>query len=450
MHPLNIIGGGLAGSLMAVFLAQKGFRVNVYERRPDMRLDSKEGGRSINLALSARGMKALEETGLLPEMMEIAIPMYGRMMHATDGALTFQAYSRDEKTCIYSISRAELNRRLMDRSEALSLVDFHFEHICEGVDLKDGAIRLKDLHTGRAYEAPGKISMACDGAFSAVRYHLQRTPRFNLTQSFLSHGYKELTIPPSESGEFQLEPHALHIWPRGDFMMIALPNTDRSFTCTLFLAYEGAESFAALQTAEEVQHFFQTHFGDAVPLMPELLDDFFNNPTGDLVTIRCAPWVYGDRVALMGDASHAIVPFFGQGMNAAFEDCTVMNDCVEEFGTDWEQVFEAFQERRVPQANAIADMALENFIEMRDTVADPQFLFRKAIEHHLGRHIPRFQSRYEWVSFSTIPYAQAYRLGEINQQIIQELSAGISSVEELDLAHAQQLVDHYYDQEAGI
>jgi kynurenine 3-monooxygenase len=448
--PINLVGAGLAGSLMSLYLAQKGFRVNVYERRPDMRKAQISAGRSINLALSERGMKSLEETGLLDEIMEIAIPMYGRMMHAPDGSLTFQPYSRDEKTCIYSVSRGELNRRLMDHSEALSLVDYHFEQTCEGIDPSNGDILLKDLQTGRSYEAPGDLTLACDGAFSAIRYHLQRTPRFDLEQSYLSHGYKELNIPPAADGSFQLEVNALHIWPRGEYMMIALPNPDGSFTCTLFLAFEGKKSFDALQTAEQVLAFFEEQFPDAKALMPELLDDFFNNPTGSLVTIRCFPWIYQDRIALLGDSCHAIVPFFGQGMNAAFEDCRVMSDCIDAHAPDWGAVLSHYQAARKVNAEAIADMALENFIEMRDTVADEQFLFRKAVEHHLGRHLPRFRSRYEWVSFSTIPYEQAYRLGDINTRIIQELMEGKTKVEEIDLQQAAELVESYYNQEVGI
>ncbi|MEM7367189.1 MAG: NAD(P)/FAD-dependent oxidoreductase [Bacteroidota bacterium] len=443
-QPINLIGGGLAGSLMAVYLAQKGFRVNVYERRADMRQQLLDGGRSINLALSERGIHALREVGLEEEIMEIAIPMYGRMMHAVDGSLTFQAYSKDQQTCIYSVSRAELNARMMNLSESLKLVDFFFEQRAEDIDFESGEVYLKDLATNRSYKAPGRVSIACDGAFSAVRYAMQKTPRFNLEQAYLDHGYKELSIPAGPDNRFQLEPNALHIWPRGSFMMIALPNLDGTFTCTLFLPFEGEWGFDALKTPDRVHLFFETFFPDALPLMPHLLDDFFNNPTGSLVTIRCYPWAKKDRILLMGDASHAIVPFFGQGMNAGFEDCSILNKYIDQHAPDWGKVFDEFQQDRKPNAEAIADMALENFIEMRDTVADPEFLLRKKVMHHLARHIPEFQSRYEWVSFSTIPYAEAYRRGQINDQIIDTLLDGISSLEEIDLQQAETLVKEMF------
>lgn len=438
---VNILGGGLAGSLMAVFMAQKGYQVQVYERRPDMRKNQLDGGRSINLALSVRGMYALEQTGMYDEIMELAIPMYGRMMHARDATLNFQSYSKDEKTCIYSVSRAELNMRLMSLSESLPGVTYHFEQKCEDVEFDTGKVWMRDLNSGEKYLAPADISMACDGAFSAVRYDMQKTPRFNFSQHYLEHGYKELTIPPGPDGSFQMEKNALHIWPRGSFMMIALPNLDGSFTCTLFFPYKGEYGFDNLDTEEKVMAFFQKEFPDAVPLIPDLLEDFFTNPTSSLVTIRCFPWVYEDKVALMGDASHAIVPFFGQGMNAAFEDCTVMSAFVDLCQPDFEEVFERYQVERKVNAEAIADMALENFIEMRDSVGNPEFLFRKEVEHRLERHFPDYVSRYELVSFSRIPYAEAYQRGLINQQILDELLEGIDSVEEVDMEKAGRLIE---------
>ncbi|GAB4408394.1 MAG: NAD(P)/FAD-dependent oxidoreductase [Bacteroidia bacterium] len=436
----NIIGAGLAGSLMAIYLAQKGYRVQVFERRADMRKGRAEAGRSINLALSARGIHALRETGLLDEVMAQAIPMYGRMIHDPEGGLTFQRYSKDPQECIYSVSRAGLNISLMNRAEAMEGVSFAFGHRCENIDTDTGTIRLTDMTTGREFDAPGLRTIACDGAFSAVRYALQRTPRFNLSQSYLDHGYKELTIPPDAAGGFQIEPHALHIWPRGQFMMIALPNPDHSFTCTLFAPYGGETGFDALQSPEAVGAFFERYFPDAVPLIPDLLTDFFANPTGSLLTIRCAPWVLGDRIALLGDAAHAIVPFFGQGMNAGFEDCTVLSECIDCHAPDWQQVFAAYQQSRKHNADAIADMALENYIEMRDTVADEAFLFRKQVEHAIEQQLEGYRSRYEMVSFTRIPYAEAYRRGEINQRILARLLDGLDHVEDLDLQLAQALI----------
>ena len=441
---IHLIGAGLAGSLMSVYLAQKGFQVKVYERRPDLRQQSYAGGRSINLALSARGMRALQETDMLDEIMPLALPMYGRMLHSREGELTFQPYSHDPQECIYSISRAELNRRLMDKAETYPGVEFHFRYRSEDVDVEQGHVHLRHEDSGERLTLSGAPAIATDGAFSGVRYAMQRMPRFNFSQQYLNHGYKELTIPPTAEGEFAMQPDALHIWPRGEYMMIALPNPDKTFTCTLFFPYEGENSFASLDSEEKVMAFFQAEFGDAVPLMPQLLADYFQNPTASLVTIRCWPWCLDDKVALLGDSSHAIVPFFGQGMNAAFEDCTVMAQMIEQHGPDYQAAFDAYQRERKPNADAIADMALENYVEMRDTVADPEFLFRKAVEHHLEQHLDAYRSRYELVSFTTVPYAEAYRRGEVNQAILQKLTQGINAPEAVDMAQAQALIEAHY------
>ncbi|MEM9983582.1 MAG: NAD(P)/FAD-dependent oxidoreductase [Bacteroidota bacterium] len=441
---INIIGAGLAGSLMSVYLAQKGFEVEVFERRGDMRSSHWEGGRSINLALSARGMRALRETDMLEEIMPLALPMYGRMMHGTQGDLTFQPYSHDPAECIYSVSRAELNIRLMNKAEAHPQVNFHFHQRCEDLDLNTGQLTLKDEQTDELWKPPIKRSIASDGAFSGVRYAMQKMPLFNFSQQFLSHGYKELTIPPTSDGEFAMKADALHIWPRGEYMMIALPNPDRTFTCTLFFPYEGANSFASLDQPDKIQAFFEAQFPDAVPLMPDLLSEYEENPVGSLVTIRCWPWRLKDRIALIGDSSHAIVPFFGQGMNAAFEDCTVMAQQIDRHGPNWEHIFEAYQQERKANADAIADMALENYIEMRDSVADERFLFRKAVEHYLEQHLEEYRSRYELVSFTTLPYAQAYRRGLLNQEILSQLTLDLQDPHAVDLGLAKKLVTEYY------
>ena len=442
----NVLGAGLAGSLLAVFLAQKGFRVHVFEKRPDMRKQMIEGGRSINLALSTRGIHALEQTGMIDEIMELTIPMYGRMMHAKTEALTFQAYSQNKEDCIYSISRAELNKRLMSLSESLKLVDFHFNQMCEGIN-DAGNIVLKDLQSAQTFEAPGEISFACDGAFSATRYSMQKMPRFDYSQSFLPHGYKELTIPSGPGGSFLLEKNALHIWPRGKYMMIALPNLDGSFTCTLFFPFEGEKSFEKLDTPEKVLAFFAEEFPDAVPLMPDLVEEFFENPTSSLVTIRCYPWVLEDKIALVGDACHAIVPFFGQGMNAAFEDCSILSACIDLAAPDWTRVFDLYQKERKIHSDAIADMAIENFVEMRDKVADKGFLLRKKVEHKLGQTFPAYKSRYELVSFSRIPYAEAYKRGEVNQQILEKLTNGLNEIDNLDMELARELIEEAFREE---
>ncbi|MEM6264955.1 MAG: NAD(P)/FAD-dependent oxidoreductase [Bacteroidota bacterium] len=440
--PIHLAGAGLAGSLLALLLAQQGHEVEVYERRPDMRKAEISAGRSINLALSVRGMYALEMAGLKEEVMKLAIPMPGRMMHAVDGDLTFQPYSNDPENAIYSVSRGLLNQLLMDHAEASARVRIHFQHRIEEVDFNTGDLKVKNLQTGGIEDKNG-IILACDGAFSAVRYAMQKTPRFDFSQSYLNHGYKELSIPPAADGSHRMDPNALHIWPRGGYMLIALPNLDGSFTCTLFFPYEGEESFDSLQTPEQVQAFFERVFPDTLPLMPELLQDYQENPTASLVTIRCYPWVWEDKVALLGDASHAIVPFFGQGMNAAFEDCAVFMECLRDHGPGWGEVFQAYQEARKPNADAIADMALENYIEMRDKVADERFLFRKQVEHHLESHHEAYKSRYELVSFSRVPYAEAYHRGIINQQILDRLTEGKSKVSEIDLEQAGTLIQEF-------
>jgi len=440
---VNIIGAGLAGSLLAVGLAQKGFQVDVYERRPDMRKVELAAGRSINLALSIRGMHALEKVGLLEEIMKIAIPMRGRMMHGTDGSLTFQSYSKDQKDCIYSVSRGELNQRLMSLAESYEGVRFHFNQMCTHVDTRKGIVSLTDTQTGSLTHLEEGVHLACDGAYSAIRYAMIKTPRFNLVQSHLAHGYKELTIPAGVNGSFQIEKHALHIWPRGSFMMIALPNLDGSFTCTLFFPYEGEYGFDQLTTPEKVMTLFEEQFPDAIPLIPDLTEEFFSNPTGSLVTIRCYPWALSDKILLLGDASHAIVPFFGQGMNAAFEDCAEFGELLDQHGNDWSKLFDTFQKQRKPNAEAIADMALENFIEMRDHVGNTEFLFRKKVEHLLGRTFPSYKARYECVSFSRIPYKEAYELGERNDKILSELTEGIDTLEQIDLNKAEKLINKY-------
>ncbi len=406
--PVAVAGAGLAGSLAAIYLARRGLDVTVYERRPDMRTAQIAAGRSINLALSVRGLTALAGVGLDQDVLAMAIPMRGRMMHAVDGTLRFQPYGRDEEA-IYSVSRRELNVMLMDRAEA-SGVRFQFNTRVRDVDVRDGTLTLQTEGATETTRQPSQFVIGADGAFSQIRQRMQRRGRFNFSQAWLAHGYKELTIPPAEDGSFRLEPEALHIWPRRDFMLIALPNPDRSFTCTLFLAHEGAQdSFEALSTPEAVTAFFNAEFADAVPHLEALTDTFFANPTGNLVTIRCSPYNHGERALLIGDAAHAIVPFYGQGMNAAFEDCTVLEGLMDTHGIDdIGRVFHAFSDQRAPDADAIAELAVYNFEVMRALVADEKFLQRKALEHILEEEFgDTYRSLYGMVTFSNIPYAEA-------------------------------------------
>ncbi|MDX5320773.1 MAG: FAD-dependent monooxygenase [Bacteroidota bacterium] len=417
MNRITLIGGGLSGSLMAVYLAKRGFEVNVYERRPDMRNNRMSAGKSINLALSVRGLRALEKVGLDKEILKQAIPMYGRTMHSVDGQLSYQPYGK-EGQAIYSVSRGLLNIRLLELADEYPNIHLHFEHRCVDVDL-DAAKAIFVNAEGQEVEVIGDRIIGTDGAFAATRGRLQITDRFNYSQSYLEHGYKELLIPPGEGGQFLMKKESLHIWPRGHYMMIALPNPPGDYTCTLFFPFEGEESFASLQTEEQVENFFKKRFPDAVPMMPTLIEDFFSNPTSSLVTVKCYPWVKDDKLALLGDAAHAIVPFFGQGMNCAFEDCVVMDECIEKHGNDWGKVFAEYQKLRKVNADAIADLAVQNFVEMRDKVGDENFLHMKRIEHDLCDLYPEsYMSQYEMVTFSNIPYSEALAMGSVNERIL--------------------------------
>jgi kynurenine 3-monooxygenase len=402
---ITILGAGLVGSVLSVLLRKKGYEVTIYERRPDLRVSQIGAGRSINLAMSTRGWKALELAGLREEIESIAIPMTGRYLHQDDGSAAFQPYGKNGEA-IYSVSRGELNKKLMDLAEANG-VKIYFNQICDHVDLQHKQLHLKD-EAGNKHTVDYDLLFGADGAFSALRKSMTMLDRTDYQQFYINSGYKELCIPPSANGEFCMEHNALHIWPRHNFMMIGLPNTDKSFTCTLFFPFEGTPSFDSLQTDAEIRAFFEQHFPDAVPMMPTLMEDYKNNPTSSLVTVKVAPWVYQSSACLIGDAAHAIVPFYGQGMNAGFEDCSVLFELLEQHGDNWDAILPAFQQSRKPNADAVAELALNNFIEMRDKVADPKFLERKKIEKDLGiRFAGRFNSVYEMVSFSHTPYAFA-------------------------------------------
>ncbi|WP_344929285.1 NAD(P)/FAD-dependent oxidoreductase, partial [Streptosporangium carneum] len=409
-HEVAVVGAGLVGCLTACYLARRGYEVTLYERRPDPREAAPERGRSINLAISERGIDALRRVGLDEVVMKAALPMPGRMMHAPDGTLSFQHYSADGLRSINSISRSDLNRTLLDAALAMPGVRACFEHRLTGLDVDSGRMDFETPDGPATASAP--VVLAADGAYSAVRGRLQFLPGFGFSQEYLDYGYKELTIP-ARDGEYALDPGALHIWPRGQAMMIALPNPDRSFTCTLFWPKSGPGSFEALDTVERFEEFFAANYADAHALMPDLADDYAHNPIGHLVTMRTDPWqVRGARavVGLLGDAAHAIVPFYGQGANCGFEDCVELDRCLEETGDDFPEALARYGSRRKEHADTIAELALTNFVEMRDKVASRSFLLRKRLEHGLERLLPgRYVSRYELVSFSTMPYAEVQR-----------------------------------------
>jgi len=437
---ISLIGAGLNGPLLALGLTERGHKVEIYERRPDMRRVRMGAGRSINLALSTRGIHALTQAGLWEQMQAIIIPMKGRMMHSVSSELTFQPYGKDESEVINSISRAELNIALMNAAESRG-VQIFFQHRCRGFDLRTGELRLRDEKSGQDVTVAPDLVIGCDGSASAIRSEMLKLPRFNFSQQYLDYGYKELTIPAGADGSHLLEKNALHIWPRGNYMLIALPNIDGTFAGILFLPFDGVNSFASLPTHAAVQQFFQSRFPDVCALMPSLTANFFANPTGAMVTIKCSPWHVDQKALLLGDSAHAIVPFFGQGINCGFEDCSAFLELLDRHGTDWNRIFCEFEKARKVNTDAIADLAVENFVEMRDKVADPKFLLRKKVELALEAKYPKhFIPKYAMVTFHRVPYSTALRRGQVQDAMLSELCARLERVEDLDWSRADVLI----------
>ena len=434
---VTILGAGLAGSLMAILLARRGIKVRVLERRPDPRVHRLSAGRSINLALADRGIHALKSAGVYEAIESLLIPMPGRMLHDLNGQTQFVSYGQQPHEVIYSISRPGLNEVLLDIAERLPSVQLCFDQACTGIDFAAGTLTLTD-HAENFTRL-----IAADGAQSVARHALLQTHAAQATEDFLPHGYKELTLPAID-GRHQMHRHALHLWPRGGFMLIALPNLDGTFTLTLFLAFASDDvdqpSFANLKDAAGIQAFFKQHFPDVVSLMPELAEEFSHHPTGKMVTVRSDTWTNSRNAVVIGDAAHAIVPFHGQGMNCAFEDCVELDALLQqhEFGV----ACKVFEQQRLPNANAIADMALENYVEMRATVRDPKFLLQKELSFELERRFPdRFIPRYSMVMFHhEIPYAIAYQRGRVQTQILDELTRDARSFEQIDLQQAEDKI----------
>jgi kynurenine 3-monooxygenase len=436
-----VVGGGLVGSLLAIFLVRRGWSVRVYEKRPDLRRTERSAGRSINLVITNRGFRALDRVGLEREARRLTVPVRGRMIHGLDGALAYQPYGRNESESNHSISRTELNRFLIEQA-ARRGVDFRFEARLERVDLAAGRLTFVDERRGERLDVACGAVFGTDGAGSAVRAEMVRAAVCRESVEPLEHGYKELVIPAVEGGSHRIEPNALHLWPRGNVMLMALANLDGSFTVTLYLPQRGPESFESLGAGADVRALFALRFPDAMPLIPDLEQGFFANPTGSLGTVRCRPWHAGGRALLLGDAAHAVVPFFGQGMNCGFEDCTILDELLDREGdARLDRVFAELTAARRPDADAIADMALDNFVEMRDRVGDERFLLRKQVEHVLEQAMPReYRSRYSMVMYSHVPYHLAQEAGRIHDGILEELCAGLDTAADLDLEQARRLV----------
>ena len=435
---VNIIGAGQCGTLVAIMLARHDFNVDVYERFEDPRVQDAEAGRSINLALAARGLNALHQVGIDTLVEPLLVPMRGRMVHHQDGRTEFLRYGQQADEEIYSVTRLGLNQVLLGVADSLPNLNLNFEQNAIGYDAPDRTVHVRDETDGSLYQVEADPLFAADGAGSSLRRSFDGSDTFGGIESLLRHGYKELSIPAGPGGAYQLASDALHIWPRGGFMLIALPNPGGDFTLTLFLPNVGEHSFETLRDETSVIAFFETYFADAAALIPTLCNDMLNNPLGTLGTVRCRHWHDRGNVLLLGDAAHAIVPFHGQGMNLAFEDCVLLDRLVTEYGDDWANVFARFEAEQLANANAIADMALDNYIEMRDTVRDPKFALRKALAFELEKRLPeQFIPRYSMVMFhADIPYLVAQQRGEVQKALLEEFTADANSIDEVNIAAA--------------
>ncbi|NQY05234.1 MAG: FAD-dependent monooxygenase [Flavobacteriaceae bacterium] len=423
-----IVGAGLCGSLLALRLAQRGYKVDVYESRPDLRVTDISAGRSINLALSDRGLKAMDLVGIRDQVYPLCIPMYGRLIHDIEGNTFNSNYSGREGEYINSISRGELNGLLLTEADKHENVNIHFNKKCTHVDIENTIVHFSCYETKKDFTVDADIIFGTDGAGSAIRksYYLERKFLFSYSQNYLTHGYKELEIPAAEDGSHLISKDHLHIWPRGKYMLIALPNLDGSFTVTLFLSYdEGEYNFNNLTSVEKVTEFFEKQFPDALALIPNIADEFFNNPTGPLGTVKCSPWYYKGNTVLMGDAAHAIVPFYGQGMNASFEDVVVFDQILEEHEGDWEATLKSYEQNRKKDTDAIADLAIDNYYEMRDHVANPLFKEKRKLEMDLEKSFPKnYFSKYSMVTFNeAMPYSKALKIGRAQDKALLNMIA---------------------------
>ena len=442
---ITLIGAGLVGSLLAVLLAKRGFKVEIFERRADMREENISAGRSINLALANRGIYPLEQAGLMDQVRPILTTMKGRMIHELDGSQNFQSYGQKPEEVIYSVSRGELNKICMNAAEETGLVTIHFNQKCDSVDFDEHTIQLINQQTNEITRQSFARIIGTDGSASAVRTAIHNVESEEHNVIPLGHSYKELRIPSGPEETFKIDANSLHIWPRGGYMLIALPNEDGSFTVTLFMPTDGETSFEKIDTEDRVEQFFTQHFKDTLSLLPDLKKDYFDNPTGRLATVKCSPWNYQDKAFIIGDAAHAIVPFHGQGMNCAFEDALELVEVIDhqEASKDlnWEKVFSTVHVNRKNNSDAIADMAIENYVIMRDSVRDEKFILRIALAFELEKRFPKyFCPRYSMVMFHRLPYSKAKQRGEIQEEILHQLILNATSVEDVDFNLANKLI----------
>jgi kynurenine 3-monooxygenase len=450
MSKILITGGGLVGTLLAMYLSKRGNEVDVFERHPDLRQASIRSSSSINLTLCERGLKSLAGVGLGREIYDLAIPAYGRLIHSQEGELTYQPYGNNQEA-IYSISRSDLNIALIDFAERHFDINFHFNKKCVGLNLNTLTAQFEDTMDKRVSSEQADIVFGADGAYSAIRFQLQKTNRFNFSQQYWEQGYKELKIPPTADGKWALEKNVLHIWPRGNYMLIGFPNRDGSFTCALHIPFEGELSYESIKTEADLRSFFEEAFPDVVERIPNLVEDFFSRTLNSMVTVRCNPWSFNDRVILIGDAAHAIYPSYGQGANAGFEDCATLDRCIEKYGQDWQAVFREYEKVRKPNTDAIADLCIEHFIEIRDLVGDPQFLLRKQIERKLNQLSPeRYASLYSMITFTCLPYTEARRIDR-EQSVLVDKIMNIEGIEDkLDDPDIESLLGDWLRKSQGM
>ncbi len=446
MKQATIIGSGLVGSLWAIYLAKAGYQVEVFEKRSDMRLTKISAGKSINLATSYRGWKALDEVGIGNEIRKIAIPMHGRTIHNLDNTLAYQPYGSSGQA-IYSVSRGEINAKLMDIAEEKLNTKINFNQECVNVDFDNGVTYLRHTQTGELSEYKSDVVFATDGAFSAARYSaMQKLDRFSYSQNYIPDGYREILLPANADGSYKLEKETLHIWPRGRFMLIALPNFDGSFTCTLFMPFEGHDfCFNDLKTKSDVDSFFRMVFPDFYHLMPEVADSWNSHPLSSLAIIRCFPWTHG-KLALMGDAAHATVPFFGQGMNCGFEDCSVLFSLMKAHNEHWSEVFKAYEISRKPNGDAVQDLSLQNYLVMRDKVSDANYQLQQKVERRISELFPnKYFPLYSMVSFSDMEYKVALEKGNEQNEIIADFIKANEITQETPLSQIDKLIHHLFD-----